>query len=151
RSTLVLGPGVGRAAAPRELVRRAAARTECPLVLDADGLVAFAGEPEALRTRAAPTVLTPHPGEAAALLGSDPREINRDRVAAARRLAERAQAVVVLKGAATVVADPDGRVRVNPTGGPVLATGGTGDVLAGVLGGLLAQGVAPFDAASLGV
>jgi NAD(P)H-hydrate epimerase len=151
RDALVLGPGLGRGAAPRELVRRVVPRAAPPLVLDADGLVAFAGEPEALRARSGPAVLTPHPGEAGALLGEDPREINRDRVAAARRLAERSGAVVVLKGAATVVAEPGGRVRVNATGGPVLATGGTGDVLAGLVGALLAQGVAAFDAASAAV
>jgi NAD(P)H-hydrate epimerase len=151
RDALVLGPGLGRGPAPRELVRRAVPRAALPLVLDADGLMAFAGEPEALRARRAPSVLTPHPGEAGALLGEDPRELNRDRAAAARRLAERSGAVVALKGAATVIAEPGGRVRVNPTGGPVLATGGTGDVLAGLVGALLAQGLAPFDAASAAV
>jgi NAD(P)H-hydrate epimerase len=151
RSVLALGPGLGRGAAPRELVRRVVAGVAVPFVLDADGLVAFAGEPEVLRDRASPAVLTPHPGEAALLVGAEPRELNRDRVAAALRLAERSGAVVVLKGASTVVADADGRVRINPTGGPILATGGTGDVLAGVIAGLLAQGLAPFDAASLGV
>jgi NAD(P)H-hydrate epimerase len=150
RDVLALGPGLGRGAAPRELVRRVVPRTPVPLVLDADGLVAFAGEPEALRACGAPAVLTPHPGEAALLLGSDAAEINRDRVAAALRLAERSGAVVLLKGAATVVADPGGRVRINPTGGPVLAAGGTGDVLTGVVAGLLAQGLAPFEAASAG-
>jgi len=150
RDVLALGPGVGRGPAPRELVRRVAPRSPVPLVLDADGLVAFAGEPEALRACASPLVLTPHPGEAGALLGEEPAAINRDRVGAALRLAERSGAVVLLKGAASVVAEPGGAVRVNPTGGPVLATGGTGDVLTGVIAGLLAQGLAPFEAASVG-
>jgi ADP-dependent NAD(P)H-hydrate dehydratase / NAD(P)H-hydrate epimerase len=150
RDALVLGPGVGRSAEPRALVRRVARAARVPLVLDADGIVAFAGEPELLRERASTAVLTPHPGEAGALLGRDAADVNRDRIGAARAIAERTGAVVVLKGAATVVADPDGRVRVNPTGGPVLGTGGTGDVLAGVVGALLAQGLAPFDAASAG-
>jgi NAD(P)H-hydrate epimerase len=150
RDVLALGPGVGRGAGARELVRRVAPRAAVPLVLDADGLVAFEGEPEALRRRELPGVLTPHPGEAGLLLGEEPAAINRDRVGSALRLAERSGAVVVLKGAASVVAEPGGRVRVNPTGGPVLASGGTGDVLTGVIAGLLAQGLAPFDAASAG-
>ena len=150
RDVLALGPGLGRGAAPRELVRRVVARAPVPLVLDADALFAFAGELEALRACGAPAVLTPHPGEAAALLGSEPAEINRDRVAAARRLAEGSGAVALLKGAATVVAEPGGRVRINPTGGPVLAAGGSGDVLTGVIAGLLAQGLAPFEAACVG-
>jgi NAD(P)H-hydrate epimerase len=150
RARDVLAPGLGRGAAPRELVRRVVPRAAVPLVLDADGLFAFLGEPEALRGRAAPAVLTPHPGEAAALLGGEPAAINRDRVSAALRLAEVSGAVVVLKGAATVVAEPGGRVRVNPTGGPVLAAGGSGDVLTGVIAGLLAQGLAPFEAACAG-
>ncbi len=151
RSALAFGPGLGRGAAPQELVRRVVARVPVPCVLDADGLVAFAAAPEALRERAAALVLTPHPGEAALLVGGEPRDLNRDRVGSALRLAEHTGAVVVLKGASSVVADPDGRVRINPTGGPILATGGTGDVLAGVIAGLLAQGLGPFDAASLGV
>jgi len=150
RSTLVLGPGIGRAESTSTCARTVATRAEVPLVLDADGLFAFGDEPEPLAARPAATVLTPHPGEAARLLGTDTASLGRDRVSAARRLAERSGAVVVLKGAATVVADPEGRVRVNPTGGPLLATGGTGDVLAGVIGGLLAQGLPALEAATLG-
>lgn len=151
RTAAVVGPGLGRSEATRAVVRQAVASLELPLVLDADGVVAFAGAPEALRRRRRPTVLTPHPGEAALLLGCRAEELNRDRVGAARRLAEVTGAVAVLKGAATVIAEPGGRVRVNPTGGPALATGGTGDVLAGAAGALLAQGLEAFDAASLAV
>jgi len=150
RDVVALGPGVGRAEETRSFVRQLARALANPLVLDADGLVAFAdGLPE-LRARRAPTILTPHPGEAALLLGSTPAEVNRDRVAAARRLASETGASVVLKGAATVVAEPDGFVAVNPTGGPALATGGTGDVLTGVVAGLIAQGVPAREAAVLG-
>jgi NAD(P)H-hydrate epimerase len=92
--------------------------------------------------------VTPHPGEAAALLGCAPAEINGDRPAAARELASRTGAVVVLKGAATVIAQGD-RLAVNPTGGPLLGSGGTGDVLAGMVGGFLAQGLAAFDAGAV--
>jgi NAD(P)H-hydrate epimerase len=151
RDVVALGPGVGRAEETRGFVRTVVRALANPLVLDADGLVAFEGAAAELRARRAPTILTPHPGEAAGLLGSTPAEVNRDRLAAARRLAADTGALVALKGAATVVAAPDGFVAVNPTGGPALASGGTGDVLTGVIAGLLAQGVAPRDAAVLGV
>jgi len=151
REAVVLGPGVGRLDETLELVRRVAKELGGPLVLDADALIAWQGEPAGLRTRRAPTVLTPHPGEAAALLGATPTEVNADRAAAAMQLAEQTQAHVVLKGASTITACPDGRpLVINPTGGPLLATGGTGDVLAGVVAGLLAQGVAPREAGALG-
>ncbi|HEX2483846.1 MAG TPA: NAD(P)H-hydrate dehydratase [Myxococcota bacterium] len=151
RSALAVGPGLGRGDGVREALRNALGAIERPVVVDADGLVAFADALELLRTRPAPTILTPHPGEAALLLGSTADALNRDRIGAARALAERTGAVAVLKGAATVVAAPNGRVRVNPTGGPALATGGTGDVLAGVAAALLAQGLEAFDAASVAV
>jgi NAD(P)H-hydrate epimerase len=151
RDVVALGPGVGRGEETRAFVRNVTRALAGPLVLDADGLVAFEGALAELRARRAPTVLTPHPGEAALLLGSTPAEVNRDRLGAARRLAAETGALVALKGAATVVAEPDGRVAVNPTGGPALASGGTGDVLTGVIAGLLAQGAAPRDAAVLGV
>ena len=149
RSAVGLGPGIGRSAETLKLVGALVPRLRKPLVIDADGLFAFAGEPERLAGRRAPTLLTPHPGEAGQLLGASPAEINRDRIAAARTLAERAQAVVLLKGAASVAASPDGRVVVNPTGGPALGSGGTGDVLTGVATGLLAQGMEAFEAAAL--
>jgi len=151
RDVVALGPGVGRGEETRAFVRRTSRELANPLVLDADGLVAFAEALGELRARRAATVLTPHPGEAALLLGSSPAEVNRDRLAAARRLAAESGACVALKGAATVIAGPDGYATVNPTGGPALSAGGTGDVLTGVIAGLLAQGVAPRDAAALGV
>jgi NAD(P)H-hydrate epimerase len=151
RDVAVLGPGIGRSEATRAFVRAVVPALGVPLVLDADGLVPFAEGLGELRKRPAPTVLTPHPGEAALLLGSTAAEVNRDRPGAARRLAVDSGAHVVLKGAATVIADPSGAIVVNPTGGPLLATGGTGDVLAGAIGGLLAQGLAAPDAAALGV
>jgi NAD(P)H-hydrate epimerase len=151
RDVVALGPGVGREAETQKLVRDFALRCACPLVVDADGLVPFAAAARAaLRSRAAATVLTPHPGEAARLLGTNAAGINRDRVAAARKLAAETGAVTLLKGAATVVADPAGRTAVNPTGGPALGSGGTGDVLTGIVAGLLAQRLDAFDAAVLG-
>jgi NAD(P)H-hydrate epimerase len=151
RDVVALGPGVGREEETRAFVRAVARALACPLVLDADGLVACEGALGELRARRAPTVLTPHPGEAALLLGSTPAEVNADRPGAARRLAAESGALVALKGAATVVATPDGALAVNPTGGPALAAGGTGDVLTGVIAALLAQGLAPRAAAVLGV
>ena len=149
RDVLVLGPGVGSAAETQAAVGALLAASPVPAVVDADGLNAFTGRPEGLVAEGA-RVLTPHPGEMGRLLGRESAEVQADRVAAARELARRAQAVTVLKGARTVIAAPDGQVRVNPTGGPALASGGTGDVLAGVIAALLGQGLGPLDAATLG-
>src|SRR5262249_5591656 len=146
RDAVGLGPGVGRARETVGLMRALAKRLDLPLALDADGVVAFAGELEHLRRRRAPTVLTPHAGEAA-VLGLRAAQINADRARAARQLAERSGAVVLLKGAGTVVAAPSGELIVNATGGPALATGGTGDVLLGIVTGLLAQGLPALEAA----
>lgn len=142
---LVLGPGLGLAESTRTAVRRTAAEAGVPLVLDADGLNGLEGDLTPLRSRAHPTVLTPHDEEYRRLTG---RAVGPDRLEAARDLAARSGAVVLLKGPATVVAAPDGRAAVNPTGGPVLASAGTGDVLSGVVGALLARGVAAFEAAA---
>ena len=149
RDAVGLGPGVGRSEETQALILALAKRLDIPLVIDADGLFPFAREPELLLERGAPTILTPHPGEAAGLLGIDPAAINRDRPGTARRLAEQMGAVTALKGAATVIAAPDGRIAVNPTGGPVLASGGSGDVLLGLVTGFLAQGLDAFEAAAL--
>lgn len=150
RDVVALGPGIGTHPETVSLVRALAARLERPLVLDADGLNALGNAVGVLKARSAPSILTPHPGEAGRLLGISTQEVNRDRVGAARRLAESSGGVVLLKGAASVIAAPDGRVVLNPTGGPALATGGTGDVLTGVVVGLLAQGLDARDAAALG-
>jgi len=151
RDAVAFGPGVGRDAEVQKLARDFALRCPRPLVLDADGLFPFAKAAlGALKTRKAATILTPHPGEAARLLGVTAAEINRDRVGAARRIAAEAGSVVLLKGAATVIAAPDRRTVLNPTGGPSLGTGGTGDVLTGIVVALLAQGMPAFEAAALG-
>ena len=124
---------------------------DLPLVLDADGLNAFAGEAAALRARRAATVVTPHPGELARLVGETVAEIESDRPAAASRAALATGAIVVLKGHRTLVATPEGEVFINPTGNPGMASGGSGDVLTGLLVALLAQGYEPLAAAQLGV
>jgi hydroxyethylthiazole kinase-like uncharacterized protein yjeF len=118
-----------------------------PIVLDADGLNAFTGKADQLRDRPAPTVLTPHEGEYERLMGED---VGADRIAAARRLASATGAIALLKGPGTVIAGPRGRTAINPVDGPWLATAGSGDVLTGIIGGLLARGLEPFLAAAAG-
>ena len=146
---LVIGPGLGQSAGTLELIEGyLGARAAVPLLLDADALNLLA--PWSRRDRLAGAVITPHPGEAARLLGSTVACVQADREAAACELAERTGAVTVLKGAGTIVTD--GReLFVNTTGNPGLGSGGTGDVLAGLCGALLAQGMAPFPAARLAV
>ncbi len=151
KSALALGPGLGQEAETAAAVRRLVAAIELPLALDADGLNAFAGRAEELAGRRAPTVLTPHPGELGRLLGIPAGEVQADRPAAARRAAALTGAIVVLKGSLTLIAAPGGGLYVNPTGNPGMASGGTGDVLTGILGGLLAQRLEPLDAACLAV
>lgn len=150
---LVLGPGLGRAAGAAELARALAAQAPLPLLLDADGLNAHAGTLESLARRSAPTILTPHGGELARLLGINSDEVRARRLACAREAARRANAIVVLKGDDTLVVGPDEAASVGVSRGdaPALATAGTGDVLAGVIGALLARGVEPFMAACAGV
>jgi ADP-dependent NAD(P)H-hydrate dehydratase / NAD(P)H-hydrate epimerase len=142
---VVLGPGLGTGA--RGLARGLAAAVAVPLAIDADGLNALAPASAHAWPRARATVLTPHPGEMARLLGLTTAEVQADRLAAARALAGTTGAVVVLKGQRTVVARPDGFAAVNPTGNPGLAKGGTGDVLAGIVGALLARGCDAWTAA----
>ena len=151
---VVLGPGLGRADATATLVRTFSLHVDVPLVLDADALFAWNGRLPGLAPRAAPTVMTPHEGEAARLLGTTSEAIRADRTAAAVALATAARAVVVLKGPGTLVTDGE-RLYRNTTGGPALATGGTGDVLAGLLAALLAgaasNGLDAFGAACAAV
>ena len=145
---LVLGPGMSTDAETAEFIRALVQASPVPLVLDADGLTAFAGSPEGLRGRTCPAVLTPHAGEFARLLEIAVSELETDRIACARRLAAQADAVVVLKGSRSIIVEPSGMARINPTGSAVLATAGTGDVLSGMIGALLARGAAAADAAA---
>ena len=152
-AAVVAGPGLGEGGAAHDALRDCLA-VDAPLVLDADALNLLADDPglrEQLRARSGPTVLTPHPKEAGRLLGLATATVQTDRLGAARELAGRDRACVVLKGAGSVCALPDGRYAINPTGNPGMATGGSGDVLAGILGALLAQGLAPWAAIRLGV
>jgi ADP-dependent NAD(P)H-hydrate dehydratase / NAD(P)H-hydrate epimerase len=148
----VLGPGLGRAAGAQAFARAILTRIQAPLVVDADGLNALAeGFPGDLPGRTAPTVLTPHAGELGRLLGIESAEVGRRRLAHARAAAERAGAIVVLKGDDTLIAAPDGRVAVSPGDAPALATAGTGDVLSGVMAAMLAKRLDPFTAACAAV
>lgn len=148
---VVAGPGLGTTEQARTLLARAIA-TSSPLVLDADALNLLAEDTalrQQLRTRGVAAIVTPHPLEAARLLGVDTHDVQADRLAAARALAEKLHATAVLKGSGTVIALADGRTVINDTGNPALATAGSGDVLSGVCGALLAQGW-PADAAACG-
>ncbi len=149
KSVLLLGPGMGRGAALERMTATIAAETAVPLVLDADGLSNIAANKDALKQRAAPTVVTPHPGEMARLTGQTAEAINADRLAAAKAFARDYNCVTVLKGSHTVIAAPDGAAIVNPTGNQNLASGGTGDVLGGMIAGFIAQKTPPFEAAAL--
>jgi NAD(P)H-hydrate epimerase len=148
---IAVGPGVGLDPETQATVRELSRRVDRPMVLDADALTALAGHLGVLREAQGPRVLTPHPGEAARLLDAGVAEIQAARIESARRLAAATGAFVALKGAGTVVAAPGGEATVNPTGNPGMATGGTGDVLTGVAGALLAQGLAPLAALRLAV
>jgi ADP-dependent NAD(P)H-hydrate dehydratase / NAD(P)H-hydrate epimerase len=149
--SLVIGPGLGQQATTADDVHVTVAGAPCPIVVDGDGLTAIAtapgGAPAVLRDRRAATVLTPHEGEFQRLAGEPPGP---DRFDAARHLAAETDAIVLLKGPTTLVAEPGGFVRAITTGDQRLATAGSGDVLAGVIGALLTSGMAPFDAAAAG-
>jgi len=153
---VVMGPGMSQAKQTVELVRRVVEEVDKPLVLDADGLNAFAGGALKLLQAAQRKwpgrmlVMTPHPGEMARLLGGSPRDIQADRAGAALKLTLDASAVAVLKGAGTLVCDGR-RMYRNTTGNAGMASGGTGDVLSGLIGALIGQGLGAFDAACLGV
>lgn len=149
-AVLALGPGLGQEPETAAAIRRVALECPLPVVLDADGLNAFAGRAGELARRRVETILTPHPGELARLLGISTASIQEDRIAAARGAAEETGAIVVLKGNLTLVASGTA-VFVNPTGNPGMATGGTGDVLTGLIAGFVAQGLDALDATLLAV
>jgi NAD(P)H-hydrate epimerase len=151
KKALALGPGLGTAPETCQLVHRLLQACPLPMVLDADGLNCLAQDLATLNRLKAPLVLTPHPGEMARLLDSTPRTVQQDRVTSARNLALQFKVHVVLKGARTVIAHPDGSVFINPTGNAGMASGGMGDVLTGIIAGLIGQGLAPEAATHAGV
>jgi len=150
-TALALGPGISTNTETEALVKDLVRAVEVPQVIDADGLNCLSADRDALRSLPVKTVLTPHPGEMSRLTGISTADIQSDRVGVARDSAAEWGVIVVLKGHQTVIAAPDGWVARCPTGNSGMATGGTGDVLTGLIGGLLAQGSAPWDAARLGV
>ena len=153
-SALVLGPGISSNVETIEFVQKLVQKVKKPCVVDADGLNAVAHNVACWPKPAENFVLTPHPKELSRLIGSSAADIQSDRISAAQKAATKFGCTVVLKGAHTVVAGPGQdvqRVYINPTGNSGMATAGSGDVLSGIIGGLLAQGVAPFEAAVAGV
>jgi NAD(P)H-hydrate epimerase len=147
KDAVLVGPGLRDIDDSYAFVRELVAQIALPLVIDASGLNAFSGRAAEVRA----SVITPHPGELARLLGRSTKEINEHRIEAAREAARVCKCVVVLKGHHTLVADPEGHVNVNPTGNPGMASGGMGDVLAGMTAALLGRGIDPFDAACTAV
>ena len=147
---VAIGPGLTTDERTVAFVRELVRRSPVPLVLDADGLNAFTGDAGAVRDRRSPAVLTPHVGEYGRLSGVKARDLDADRPSRVRQLADATDAVVLLKGSRTVIAEPGGRLTINVTGSPALATAGTGDVLTGMIGGLLARGLGPAESAAAG-
>ncbi len=146
-SAAVVGPGLGRSSSAAQLVRAVVGSLDIPLVIDGDGISAIAGAKDLLADSPAQVVITPHDGEFEILTGARPGP---DRIAAAKACAETRSAIVLLKGPVTVIAHPDGRVRVSNTGDARLATAGSGDVLSGIIAAFMAQGVPAFEAAAAG-
>jgi NAD(P)H-hydrate epimerase len=146
-----IGPGLTTHSETVQTVRDLVPALSIPMVIDADGLNAIAGAPDILKKAKAPVIVTPHPGEMARLLNVSPVDVQKDRIGVASQFARTYRVTVVLKGAATIVASPDGRVFVNSTGNPGMATGGTGDALTGMIASFLGQGHPAGQAACLGV
>jgi NAD(P)H-hydrate epimerase len=148
---VAIGPGLGRQTETLDLVRQIVKNVDKPLVLDADALYALIDHTSILLEAKSMPVLTPHPGEMARLVGLTPEEVNQDRIFIARQAATEWGSIVILKGARTVVAFPDGEVYINSSGNAGMATAGAGDVLTGVITGLIGQGLSSHEAALAGV
>ncbi len=148
---IAMGPGLSQHAQTKDLVRQVLPRITKPLVVDADGLNALAADVGLLKKLTLPPILTPHPGEMARLIRQSIDEVQGDRERTAKAFATHYQVILVLKGHRTVVASYDGEVYVNDSGNPGMASGGCGDVLTGMIAGLLGQKLSRFDAARLGV
>ena len=148
---LAIGPGLGQAADTKKLIRKIIRQSEIPIVVDADGLNNLNGDVELFSKAKAPIILTPHPGEMARLLGTNVSKIQQNRIKCARQFSVQHRVHVVLKGARTIIAHPDGRVYINPTGNAGMASGGMGDVLTGMIAGLIVQGFTPEAACHAGV
>ena len=147
---VAIGPGLSRNSETSSLIRELIESLEKPIVIDADGINALIGHASMLNKRRHPTIITPHPGEMAGLIEGDVSEVTSDRIGTAEKFAYTHKTITLLKGARTIIADEKGNVYINPTGNPALAVGGMGDVLTGLISGLIAQGLFGLDAAKLG-
>ena len=148
---MAIGPGISSTKQTKELISTIIDQLDIPLVIDADGINVLAGELSLLKKYKAPLIITPHPGEMSRLVGASVEEIQKDRIGFTMALARRIGAIVVLKGARTVIASKEGNSWVNLTGNPGMATGGSGDILTGIIGGLLTQKLSSLEAAKTGV
>jgi NAD(P)H-hydrate epimerase len=151
KSALLLGPGISRQDETGNMVRELMGNLSAPAVIDADALWHLSDAKELIKVSNAPLILTPHPGEMARLLGFSVSEIQADRIGISRDFAAEYGCYLVLKGARTIIAAPSGEIFINTTGNPGMASGGTGDVLAGLIGALLCQGCSPLESSIAGV
>jgi hydroxyethylthiazole kinase-like uncharacterized protein yjeF len=151
KTAIALGPGISTEPQVQEVIVKLIAETTLPLVIDADGITALASRLDILKQRKGSVVLTPHPGEMARLAGTTTEQVQADRIGVSKAFATSYNSIIVLKGNRTVIATPDQEVYINPTGNPGMASGGTGDVLTGMIGGLVAQGLPLLEAAKWGV
>ena len=151
KQALAMGPGISTNEDTAALVKELLVEARCPIVLDADAITAVSEDPAILRKAKIPLVLTPHPGEMARICHRNVSDVQRNRLESASSFSKEYGVVLVLKGYRTIIAAPDGKLAINSTGNPAMASGGTGDTLTGIIAGLLAQGFDPFQAACLGV
>ncbi|MBI5048948.1 MAG: NAD(P)H-hydrate dehydratase [Deltaproteobacteria bacterium] len=151
KEVMVLGPGLTSSEPVKRLVLRLITESKIPVVIDADGINCLAGDVKVLKKAKSQIIITPHPGEMARLVDVTAKDVQADRLGIASRFAKENNVIVVLKGARTVIAEPSGMIYINPTGNPGMATAGTGDVLSGMIGGLIAQGYDPLDASNIAV
>lgn len=151
KKCIAMGPGLGTDDRTKALVHFLVQQCPVPMVIDADGLNSLTGHPEILKKRKADIILTPHPGEMARLIGTTPKDVQENRVDCAKKFAAEFNVHVILKGARTLIAHPDGHTYINPTGNPGMASGGMGDVLTGMVAGFISQGYPPETAAHLAV
>lgn len=151
KQALVVGPGIGTAEETSDLIKKLYKEVETPMLIDADALNILATDTDLIMKATGPRILTPHPGEMARLTGLSTSEIMQNRIEITRKYAVENKIYLVLKGVDTLVCNPEGKMAINPTGNPGMATGGMGDVLAGLIGGFLAQSLSPWQACCLGV
>src|SRR3989338_7076519 len=151
KSAVLIGPGITTNPSTSSLIKNLVKKISCPMLIDADGLNIIADKIELLKDKPSPVIVTPHPGEMARMLNTTSKEIQTNRIEASRKLSAEYGIYVILKGARTIVATPEGEVYINPTGNPGMATAGTGDVLSGIIVGFMAQGLSARDSSILGV